>query len=125
MTDEKRNSNQRLVDKVIDVLLGLPWPEVLRDGWKIARKAMQGRADRGLYEALKYKSTLELEDGRGERAAFKKREKARYLQDNVIAYQDQAWGMERSSSTIAAPPARRWTDTDPATRPTSSSRGVK
>lgn len=26
------------------------------------------------------------------RATFRKREKVRYLQDNVIAYQDQAWG---------------------------------
>jgi hypothetical protein len=92
MTDEKRNSNQRLVDKLIDVLLALPWPEVLKDAWKLVQKAMEGRADRGLYEVLRYESTLELKDGRGERAAFEKREKVRYLQDNVIAYQDQAWG---------------------------------
>jgi hypothetical protein len=33
-----------------------------------------------------------LEDPEGKRATFKKREKVRYLQDNVIACQDQAWG---------------------------------
>ena len=49
MTDERHNDNGRLVDKLVDVLLGLPWPEVLGGVWKIALKAMQGRADRGLY----------------------------------------------------------------------------
>jgi len=43
-------------------------------------------------EVLRYESTLELKDRGGERATFKKREQVRYLQDNVIAYQDQAWG---------------------------------
>jgi hypothetical protein len=92
MTDEKRNGNRRLADKLIDVQLGFPWTEVLRDAWKIARKAMQGRVDRGLYEVLEYESTLELKDRGGKRATFRKREKVRYLQDNIIAYQDQAWG---------------------------------
>jgi hypothetical protein len=45
-----------------------------------------------LYEVLEYESTLELKDREGRKATFKKREKVRYLQDNVIAYQDQAWG---------------------------------
>ena len=45
-----------------------------------------------MYEVLEYESTLELKDARGKRATFKKREKVRYLQDNIIAYQDQAWG---------------------------------
>ena len=33
-----------------------------------------------------------MEDQEGKSATFKKREKVRYLQDGVIAYQDQAWG---------------------------------
>jgi len=41
MTDEKCNSNRRLVDKLIDILLGLPWPEVLKDAWKLVQKAIQ------------------------------------------------------------------------------------
>lgn len=47
---------------------------------------------RGMYEVLAYETTLELKDRGGKKATFKKREKVRYLQDNVIAYQDQAWG---------------------------------
>jgi len=41
---------------------------------------------------LEYESTLELKDREGKTATFKKREKVRYLQNKVIAYQDQAWG---------------------------------
>jgi len=41
---------------------------------------------------LEYESTLELLDKRGEKAVFHKRERVRYLQNNIIAYQDQAWG---------------------------------
>ena len=92
MTDEKRNDDQSLSDKLIGVLLGLPWPAVLGDLWKIMRKVMQGWSYRGMYEVLEYESTLELKGRAGKSATFKKREKVRYLQDNVIAYQDQAWG---------------------------------
>jgi len=92
MTDEKRNDDQSLFDKLIAVLLGLPWPAVLGDLWKIIRKVMQGWSYKGMYEVLDYESTLELKDRGGKKATFKKREKVRYLQDNVIAYQDQAWG---------------------------------
>jgi hypothetical protein len=41
---------------------------------------------------LEYESTLELLDKHGRRARFSKREHVRYLQNNIIAYQDQAWG---------------------------------
>jgi len=92
MTDEKRNDDQSLSDKLIAVLLGLPWPAVLGDLWKIIRKVMQGWSYKGMYEVLDYESTLELRDRTGKSATFKKREEVRYLQDNVVAYQDQAWG---------------------------------
>jgi len=92
MAHEKRNDNQSLLDKLIALLSGLPWLNVLGEAWKILRKVMQDRPYRGMYEVLEYKSTLELKDRGGKRATFKKREKVRYLQDNVIAYQDQAWG---------------------------------
>jgi len=92
MPDEKRDGSQSLLDKLIAVLSGLPWLDVLGEAWKILRKVVQGRSYRGMYEVLEYESTLELKDRGGRKATFKKREKVRYLQDNVIAYQDQAWG---------------------------------
>jgi hypothetical protein len=46
----------------------------------------------GLYEMLEYESLLELIDAKGETALFKKRQRVKFLQDNVIAFQDYAWG---------------------------------
>jgi hypothetical protein len=70
----------------------LPWIEILVDLWKVGSKVIQGQSVEGMYEVLEYESILELKDIRGKRAFFRKREKVRYLQDNIIAYQDQAWG---------------------------------
>jgi len=60
--------------------------------WVAGRKALRSFAAEGMYEVLEYESTLELCDKRGEHARVHKREKVRYLQDHIIAYQDQAWG---------------------------------
>lgn len=49
------------------------------------------RAD-GIYEVLEYQAELELHDATGRKARFSKRQRVRFLQNNVIAYQDQAWG---------------------------------
>jgi hypothetical protein len=97
MGDDKHNNHQNLFGKLIAVLFRQSWLDVLGDVGKIVRRVVQGRPYRGLYEVLEYEATLELEDQGGKRATFKKREKVRYLQDNIIAYRDQAWGMERSS----------------------------
>ena len=49
-------------------------------------------ANEGVYETLEYNSTLEIQNRKGTRATFSKRKKIRYLQDNIIAYQDYGWG---------------------------------
>jgi hypothetical protein len=46
----------------------------------------------GLYEILEYESVLELTHPKGKTALFKKRQRVKFLQDNVIAFQDTAWG---------------------------------
>lgn len=46
----------------------------------------------GLYEVLEYESVLELKDAKGRLALLSKFQRVRFLQDNIIAYQDQAWG---------------------------------
>jgi len=91
MTDEKHDDNQSFIDKLVDVLLQLPWLRVLEEAWEILRRVVP-RQPTGIYEVLEYESTLELKDPEGKNAIFNKRESVRYLQDNIIAYQDQAWG---------------------------------
>ncbi len=46
----------------------------------------------GMYEILDYDSTLEILDAKGEKAIFHKRQKVKFLQDNILAFQDYAWG---------------------------------
>ncbi|MBZ0285026.1 MAG: hypothetical protein K8L97_30100 [Anaerolineae bacterium] len=46
----------------------------------------------GPYEVLEHRVTLELKDDKGKKAIYYKDQKVRFLQDNVIAYQDKAWG---------------------------------
>lgn len=79
-------------DKTIDLLLKVPWLDVIAQAWMLMRKLSRGLADEGMYEVLEYESCLELKDGKGYGAKFTKREKVRYRQNNIIAYQDHAWG---------------------------------
>ena len=78
--------------KLVAIVLGLPWVEILAEAWKYSRKLLRGLASEGIYEVLEWENILEIHDKNGKNATFKKREKVRFLQDNVIAYQDQAWG---------------------------------
>src|SRR5690606_22129364 len=78
-------------DQLVALLLSLPWIEILAETYKLVRTLWRGLADEGMYEVLEYESTLELLDQYGKRAGFKKREKVRYRQNNIIAYQDQGW----------------------------------
>ena len=68
------------------------WIGMAADAWKLLRKIFQGSMKEGMYEVLEYESTLELLDKEGRRAILRKRKKVRYLQNNIIAYQDYGWG---------------------------------
>ncbi|MBZ0304755.1 MAG: hypothetical protein K8I82_01685 [Anaerolineae bacterium] len=46
----------------------------------------------GLYEVLNHEGRLELCDDEGHQVVYTKRQEVKFLQDNIIAYQDQAWG---------------------------------
>jgi hypothetical protein len=72
--------------------LSLPWVQIVGELIKLSRKLFRGSRAEGMYTVLDYRSTLELKDKQGKRAVFWKREKVRYLQNNIIAHQDQAWG---------------------------------
>ena len=73
-------------------ILDLPWIVILTELWKIGRKITRGMANEGVNETLEYESTLEIQNRKGTRATFSKCKKIRYLQDNIIAYQDYGWG---------------------------------
>lgn len=91
MTDRNLYDNP-LSSKLTAVLFGLPWLEIAAEAWKFGRKIWRGLAEEGMYEVLEYEAVYELKDKRGKRAHFSKRQRVRYLQNNIISYLDQAWG---------------------------------
>src|SRR6266567_4250790 len=56
------------------------------------RQVMRRESHEGLYEVLEYDAVLELVDPKGETAIFKKRQRVKFLQDYVLAFQDYVWG---------------------------------
>ncbi len=91
MSDANQGLTKAQAERLTSILTGLPWIEVLAQVWKLGRKIMRGLADEGMYEVLEYETALELQNRRGENALLRKREKVRYRQNNIIAFQDQAW----------------------------------
>lgn len=45
-----------------------------------------------MYEILDYESTWEMLDTEGRKAIFRKRQRVKFLQNNIIAFEDYAWG---------------------------------
>jgi len=83
------------IQKLISTFISstsLSWFGILGDLWKIGRKLMRGLSSEGMYEVLDYESTLEILDEKGKQATFRKHMKVRYQQEEIIAFQDYAWG---------------------------------
>lgn len=59
-------------------------------GW--GKSFIQRITKPGMYEVLNYETTLEILDPKGKDAILTKTEEVRFLQNNIIAFQDQAWG---------------------------------
>ena len=78
--------------RILLPLIVSDWFSMALEGWRVIRRLWNRRAQEGMYEILDYDSVLELRDPRGEVAVFKRRQRVRFLQDNIIAYQDFAWG---------------------------------
>jgi hypothetical protein len=77
---------------VLIPLLGSDLIEVIGFFSYLARRILASKAHEGMYAVLEHESRLELRDARGHKAVLYKRQKVRFLQDHIIAYQDQAWG---------------------------------
>jgi hypothetical protein len=76
---------------LINALLTADWQRVLL---LLARLIPHFRlqSPQGLYEVLKQDVCLELLDEGGTEAIYRKQQQVRFRQDNIIAYQDMAWG---------------------------------
>src|SRR5665648_499369 len=65
---------------------------ILGDLYRWGKLYIQKITNSGIYEVLNYETTLELLDIKGKKAKLKKKEEVKFSQNNIIAYQDQAWG---------------------------------
>src|SRR3989304_548473 len=92
MLNEKEEIQSVSLTRLAASVLASPWIGIAADAWKLGRKILQGLTDEGMYEVLDYESGLELIDKAGKRAILRKRKRVRYLQSNIIAYQDYGWG---------------------------------
>jgi hypothetical protein len=68
------------------------WIPILLDLYRNLRQFLMRDRHEGMYEILDYDTTLELVGPQGETAIFKRRQRVKFLQDNIIAFQDHAWG---------------------------------
>lgn len=75
-----------------DIFSALPWSSILEKLWKAIVYLKTIFTPEGVYETLSLETSLELHDREGKRATFRKIKKVRYLQNNIIAFQDYAWG---------------------------------
>jgi len=68
------------------------WIPILLNLFRTLRQFVRRERHEGMYDILAYDATLELIDPKGQTAVFSRRQKVKFLQDNVIAFQDYAWG---------------------------------
>lgn len=76
----------------IDSMNAADWISAVFEIYWQLRKFILKKSHEGIYEMLEYESVLEILDPRGKVAILKKRQRVEFLQENVIAFQDHAWG---------------------------------
>ena len=71
--------------------------------WALGSKVLRGYSSEGMYEVLDYETSLEIHDPKGKKATLAKRMVVRYLQDNIIAFQDTYWANGKVTSYQVSP----------------------
>jgi hypothetical protein len=90
-TSQSPSSSSRLLRGLLS-FLSQDWLSVFFDLYQVLRKWVNHHRREGIYEILDYDSTLELVDPKGETAIFKKRQRVKFIQNHIIAFEDYAWG---------------------------------
>ncbi len=78
--------------QILVALLNSDFIDMIGGVWRLGRRILSAKAHEGMFEVLEHDVELELMDTKGRTAIYRKRQRVRFLQDNIIAYQDQAWG---------------------------------
>lgn len=91
-SQQSHNHRSSWLLRILVPLLGSDMIELITALLRLVRKIIRSRANEGMYEVLNLESRLELRDPKGSKAVLYKKQKVRFLQDNIIAFQDKAWG---------------------------------
>ncbi len=91
-TEVSSNNRSKGLLRFFVPILGSDLFEIIADLWRLGKHIFSAKAHEGMYEVLDLNVRLDLQDTKGHKAIFYKTEKVRFLQDNIIAYQDKAWG---------------------------------
>ena len=78
-------------------------PEELLEAWDLVDQIRDHIGYHGMYEILDYRSTLDLSDATGEKAHISRRQVIRFLQDNIVAIHDHAWGDGKLFARVRVP----------------------
>jgi hypothetical protein len=89
LNESKRNNLS--VGRLLS-FLGMDVPDIFQLLYDNRHHLFPFNQHEGTYEILDYVSTLELCDTRGKTAVSRRRERVKFLQNNVIAFQDHVWG---------------------------------
>ena len=92
MTEDGEKNQAPSLTTLTGNLLASPWLRIANNAWKLGRNLWRGLDHDGMYEVLEYESVLELMDRRGRLSTLRKRKRVRYLQNQIVAYQDYGWG---------------------------------
>lgn len=89
-TETQEKSVGTVISRVL-AFLSQDWTTVFTLGYQLYLYLANVR-DTGTYEIIEYDTQLELLDSKGELAKLQRHQRVKFLQDNVIAFQDYAWG---------------------------------
>jgi len=90
--DETANRRPSLLLRLAVPFFGSDLFEIILTLWRLGKRITRSSAHEGIYQVLDHEVQLELKDTKGKVAVYTKRQRVRFLQDNIIAYQDSAWG---------------------------------
>lgn len=90
--DDTSQKRSRGLLRLAVPLLGSDMVEAVVFLLRLAKHNFKFKSHEGMYKVLDYHARLELLDAQGRQAVLHKRQKVRFIQDNILAYQDKAWG---------------------------------
>ncbi|MEO1163708.1 MAG: hypothetical protein AAFV98_08000 [Chloroflexota bacterium] len=88
-------SKQDIVSQIVSIFLKLVAKDplsVVDFAFDILQRIPLFNKLPGMYEVIDYEVTLHIRDKKGATAVYTKQQHIRFLQDNIIAFQDKAWG---------------------------------